>query len=267
MHKQNQRGSALIMLFIALALFGVLAFAFMQGSRSNLTMMTTEKQKAVATQFQDCENTVQLTMKRLIAKGCRADLISTNPDGSAVVGGAADGSCSLFHNNGGTLRACGNYDTTCMLDLLPGESCAGVIYIGEYNGDRLYTRPYDQGDSSWNNGGGVHTATPAGDLQDGMANTNILVGLADAGAPYGAAILCRALGPAWFLPARHQLLWLGNNQNLGDLAGTIDTGTAYWSSSQRDTNRAELVDMNMPVSQGAFWKADVVHVRCMRGDP
>lgn len=262
----SQRGSAIIMLFIAVALFGLLSFAFLQGSRSNLTMISNERDRAIASQLQDCENTVQLTLKRLGAQGCASNLISLNADGSHVVGGPADGSCSVFHMKGGALKTCGNYDPTCMLALNPGESCAGVIYIGEYNGDRLYTRPYDQGDSAWNNGGGVHTVTPAWDLADGMGNTNALVALADAGAPYGAATICRAMGAAWFLPARHQLLWLGTNQNLGDLAGTIDTSMAYWSSSQRDTNRAELVDMGS-VSQGGFWKADVVHVRCMRGNP
>lgn len=267
MHKDKQRGSALIMLFIAVALFGMLAFAFMQGSRSNLTMMSAEKDKAVATQFQDCENTVQLTVKRLAAKGCRSDLISYNPDGSAVAGGSVDGSCSVFNTNGGGLKACGNYDPTCMLTLNPGQSCAGVVYIGDYYGTRYYTRPYDQGDASWNNGGGLHADTGAWDLQDGMANTNTLLGLADVGAPYQAAQMCRALGPAWFLPARHQLIWLGNNQNVGDLAGTIDLNQQYWSSSQRDLTKAEHVDMHIPPSQGGFWKGDVVRVRCMRGDP
>ena len=79
MHLRKQNGSAIIMLFIAVALFGLLSYAFLQGSGSNLNMITDEGDKAIATQFQDCENTVQLTMKRLRTRG--------SPKSSAVRSG------------------------------------------------------------------------------------------------------------------------------------------------------------------------------------
>ena len=78
----SQRGSAIIMLFIAVALFGMLAFAFLQGSRSNLDMMTDEAQNAQATQAQDCTNVVDMAEKRLSSRGCTTAMISHNMDGT-----------------------------------------------------------------------------------------------------------------------------------------------------------------------------------------
>lgn len=105
--RNTERGSVIIMLFIAVALFGLLAFAMLQGSRSNLAMMSSEAQKAEATRAQDCANVIDMAAKRLEARGCGA-LVSYNQDGSNGNAGApADGSCSIYHSNGGGVKPCG----------------------------------------------------------------------------------------------------------------------------------------------------------------
>jgi hypothetical protein len=126
--RNTERGSVLIMLFIAVALFGLLAFAFLQGSRNNLSMMTSEAQKAQATQVQDCANGVDMAERRLQAKGCGA-LVSHNTDGSNTTPGApSDGSCSVYHANGGGLKPC-----TAVAVSAPAD-CSGL-------GDSFYNDP------------------------------------------------------------------------------------------------------------------------------
>ena len=94
------------MLFIAVALFAALAFALMQGSRNNLNLITGERDRAAATQSQDCTNAIDLAVKRLEARGC-GNKISYQTDGSNPAAGApVDGSCSVYHANGGATKPC-----------------------------------------------------------------------------------------------------------------------------------------------------------------
>lgn len=101
-----ERGGAIMFLFIAVALFGALGYAFLQSSRNSTTMMTSEAAKATAYQSQDCSNAVNMATKRLQARGCGA-MISTLADGSNTSPGApTDGSCSIYHPNGGGVKPC-----------------------------------------------------------------------------------------------------------------------------------------------------------------
>ncbi len=93
------------MLFVAVALFGLLAFAFMQGSRSNVSWLGTEQQKAADYSSQDCTNAINMATKRLTARGCTAAEISADETG-AVGAGPADGSCAIYHVNGGSVKPC-----------------------------------------------------------------------------------------------------------------------------------------------------------------
>ena len=117
----RQRGSAIIMIFVAVALFGLLSFAFMRGSNTSTALMTSEKDKAMVTDAQDYANAVNMAIKRLKARGCTDSQISyetpkgNNPNPSAPT----DQSCHVFKIAGAkSLFICG---TT-----IPSNS----VYIG-----------------------------------------------------------------------------------------------------------------------------------------
>lgn len=68
---RSVRGSAIIFLFIAIALFAALAYAFMQGSRNSLTIMTDEQAKAEAQKILEYANTATAEYKRAsLGKRC-----------------------------------------------------------------------------------------------------------------------------------------------------------------------------------------------------
>lgn len=103
---RSQRGSAIIMLFVAVALFGLLAYAFLQGSRGNVGMITDEANKASGHYRRECANEVNMAVRRLVSRGC-GDLISYNENGSNTnVSAPTDGSCSVYHQNGGGVAPC-----------------------------------------------------------------------------------------------------------------------------------------------------------------
>lgn len=105
--QQTQDGSAIIIILIAVALFSALSWAWMENSRSNISFLTSEKTKSVTTASQDCQNAIDAATKRLESKGC-GSFITANPDGSlaGTAGEPSDGSCALYHPNGGGIKYC-----------------------------------------------------------------------------------------------------------------------------------------------------------------
>lgn len=144
--RQTQGGSAIVMLFVLVALFGMLAFAFMQGTRSNVSWVTTEKNKASAIAMQDCTNSLTAAVNRLQLRGC-GDLISYKRDGSNSNPGApTDGSCSVYHTGGGGIKACkAGARGDCSGAPVGGVCPDGTIYIGisADSGQRMYAMPID----------------------------------------------------------------------------------------------------------------------------
>lgn len=63
------RGSAIIFIFIAIALFAALAYAFMHGTRNSLSMMTDEEAEAYAQQIIAYTNDVEQAVKRMKLRG------------------------------------------------------------------------------------------------------------------------------------------------------------------------------------------------------
>lgn len=106
-HSPSQRGSAIIMLFVAVALFGALAYAFMQNSRGSTAMMSDEQAKVYAQQIIAYGNDIKTAIKRLKLRGCTNEQISfentvsgvnyTNPNAPATK------SCHVFDTAGGGL--------------------------------------------------------------------------------------------------------------------------------------------------------------------
>lgn len=98
MDRSSERGSAIIMLFVAVALFGMITYVFLQGSRGNTGMVISEGKKANDTRAQDYSNSINSTIKRLHLNGCEDNQISyETPTGENVNPLApTDGSCHIF---------------------------------------------------------------------------------------------------------------------------------------------------------------------------
>lgn len=275
----TQRGSALILLFVVLGLFGTISFVFLQGTRSSVALMEGERADAQAIQTQDCANAISKATLRLQARGC-GTLISTNADGSNTNPGApSDGSCSLYHPNGGGLKVCDGTvvvaggggppsDPEACLDTLGvGQSCVGAVYAGTIGANRIYAAPTDLASTSWNNGSGTMPNVPgAASNSDGMANTNAIL-LVASGSPYRAAANCRALGPKWYLPAPAELQLLEDVKTTGSFSGTFNTSgggsSRYWSSRQVNSDEARAVRL-VDGSTDDRDKEESLRVRCIR---
>lgn len=109
MNTSSQRGSAIIMIFIAVGLFGLLAYAFMQGSRSNVSWLSTEEASSYATNIIGYSGDVRTAVARLRARGC-ADIQMNfeNPYYATVdyanPNSPTDESCNIFSTKGGGLK-------------------------------------------------------------------------------------------------------------------------------------------------------------------
>lgn len=237
----SQRGSAIIMIFIAVALFGMLAYAFSQGSRTSMGWIEAEKGKATATQDTDCTNATVMALKRLQIKGC-GSLVSYAADGSNIKSGApSDGSCSLYHPNGGGIKVCGESPYCPLTELNVGEACNDqIVYVGTSPaGGRMYTTRCDYG-MSWDGSscagtripmlfGGAGNTAGANSSTDGKFNTDKYV---DVGPQYEIASYCRGLTIGgytdWYLPAFDEISVFSAQISGFDMGG----GIFYASSTE-----------------------------------
>ena len=268
----RQNGNALFLILIAVALFAALSYAVTQSSRGGGSIER-EQQMIDQAVSEQCNASVDYAVNKVkLLNGCDSSEISyeladgDNPNPNAP----ADERCHVFRANGGGTVPCGAYLGLefCDLESLAiGEKCPNgdVVYAGEYSGTRLYTTAADQGQFSWNNGSSNWTTTGASSTSDGMANTDTLVGLSDAGAPYEAANTCRGLGSDWYLPAQAELNVLYTNRTaIGgfNTSGSFPAGY-YWSSSE-NANRSARNQRFSDGSQGNGNKYDGRAVRCVR---
>jgi hypothetical protein len=283
MNKTSQRGSAIIMLFIAVALFAALGYAFFQGSRTSTSMMTGEASKAKGAEMQDCTNTVTMATKRLQLRGC-GTRISLALDGTNTNPGApTDGSCSVYHPNGGGAKACTMVPTCVLTSLAIGQGCDGVIYAGSLSGRRIYTNGADLISIRFNTGGGNPLNPPgvATSTSDGMLNTNQLLAQSNTETPYVAAQTCRALGPKWYMPSSDEMEVVLNARNQGLLNGTLKTMPlngypfAYYQISQLSTAGPWQVriiaayrtdTLSFEILATFKSSTDPLALRCVRGD-
>jgi hypothetical protein len=243
----SQRGSAIIMIFIAVALFGMLAYAFSQGSRTSMGWIEKERQDAAVTGTQDCTNAINMAQKRLQARGC-GSMISSLADGSNPNTGApSDGSCSIYHSNGGGVKA------NCVPPPAPADPCTtgpigttcsdGAIYIGDMGGDRIYVAAADEsGTIRWSS---EYINTGATSATDGQSNSNNATILSKGASVYPAIFACRNKAPAgtWYLPAKDEFNLIWTNRAAIDLAAKgfgTGAGDWYWSSTENGSNAARI---------------------------
>lgn len=270
MNYTTQSGSAIFIVLIAVTLFAAMTYAFSHATRSSTTFITSEADRAKATEATDCQNTLELAKKRLKMRGC-ASVISYNRDGTNDNTGAPkDGSCSVFHTNGGGVKDCSGIGTdsgcsTAQLSALTiGQSCADSIYAGESAGRRFYVSKNDSGSYTFDDGTLSGIDHGANSATDGMANTDILVAATGPGTPFAAAQACRALGAKWFLPSLDQMAVAYDNKNTGDLDGTFTDGGFYWTSLETSASNASALEFINRFANNQHGKSNSFRVRCAR---
>ena len=269
MTRDPQRGSAIIMLFVAIALFGLLGYAFLQGTRGSTTIITDTASKAQATDAMQCNNSIAMAVKRLEVRGC-GNMISYISDGSNDHANApTDGSCSVFHPNGGGVKVCDLSiavgPNPCKASIAPafGTICNdGSLYMGTTpdGGGRYAAAAADEsGTFSW---GPNFTTTSITSTNTGQANTIILVNLG-AGLYRAAEVCFNKIAHGhddWYLPAYNEL---DPMENSGNYLSGIDPAGQYWSSSEASNNTARALVVSTGNSANRA-KNVSVKIRCVR---
>jgi hypothetical protein len=149
-----------------------------------------------------------------------------------------------------------------------GDQCDDdTYYIGENGTAKIYaTTSAHQVSRTWNNGTTNWTATGAIDPTDGAGNTDDLVNLSDAGAPYEAADYCDGLTAHgysdWYLPAKDELdlFWNDGSPVAGVLTGS---GNWYWSSTESSYTSAWIQRFSDGSQYGSNKNVSRL-VRCVR---
>lgn len=221
----------------------------------------------MATQSQDCMNAISMATKRLEAKGC-GSFISSEADGSNSDPNApADGSCAIYHPNGGGVKAaCAT--PSCNIASLGslGDTCDGIVYLGTLiSGQRTYTTLTNSGKFSFNDGT-VMTSTDLSAISGatGVVSTNYLDSSVVGEAPYAAAETCRAIGPEWFLPNYNELFLLSD---VKASVPNLPEDDLYWSSGTFPFPNTSQMPVNLTTRNVAVRdKSLTYYVRCMRFD-
>lgn len=273
--RHAERGAGLLWLFVAVALFGLLGYAFLNNSRVGLSWILDEQSKTAAAIGQDCSNSLDMAAKRLEARGCTG-VVSYNVDGTPAPGGPADGSCSIYHPNGGGAKACGAPPAGgCGASPSIGQLCPdGTVYAGLSPDGNLpmFTTPSDAGGIPINNGNnGDWTDVAAYSTTSGSANTAAYVAADSDSAtpgvqPHQAPSYCHSLTAHghsdWYLPAEEEFDVLFTNHGQGSLevnANWYWTSTEHWMASTGYRNGP---------AQGAGGGSGMKHftneVRCVR---
>ncbi len=282
-------GSAIVILFVAVILFAALSWAWMQNSRGGAAWVLNEQSKAATTASTSCQNQIDAGLRRLAARGCGS--FTSYSETGALLGTAgepSDGSCALYHPNGGGVKPCGGIvpsSDPCAASPTAGTLCGdGTIYVdlSPDGNTAMYTTPADAGQMTWNDGSNNFTDLPMVDCwgsgqpscSQGEANTAEIVSVSNGGAtdaPYVAGLYCDNLVAQghndWYLPSIDEMYLLYNNRFVGSLNATLETISApyYWTSSEVFWTAAAYLDFG-DGSYGSGVKVFANRVRCVRKD-
>ena len=100
-----ERGSAIVLILVAIALFGLLSFTMAKGTRTGAQNISKEKASLLATETLEYGRAMKNAIHDLLINGCAETEISFETGGSYINPGApADKSCHVFEPEGGGLR-------------------------------------------------------------------------------------------------------------------------------------------------------------------
>lgn len=101
-----QSGSAIIIILVAVALFGALTYTMMRGSDSSVSMFTSSNAKATASAMITYGNEIERAVQKLLRRGCSENQINfyntiwQNGNGTLLIpnnpNSPVDGSCGVF---------------------------------------------------------------------------------------------------------------------------------------------------------------------------
>lgn len=104
--RRNEHGNVLIYILVAVALLGALSFAVAQSGRGNIEQLSAERARLFATEIIEYSSNLGNAVTQLKLRGCdESELNFDNPIASGYDNTSAptDGSCNIFHPNGGSL--------------------------------------------------------------------------------------------------------------------------------------------------------------------
>lgn len=234
-NRNYERGNALFLILIAVALFAGLTYAVTSSTRGGGDV--DKEREAIDTAVDDnCEINVKAAEQRLFTvNGCEASQISyelpdgTNPNPAAP----SNERCHVFRSAGGGAYACGTYLVASGCDLstlsTAGDSCSGTVYAGMDNGSRLYVGDTDLSDANW----------------------------------AGAVAACAALGSEWSLPNNSEGNTISSNRTA---IGGLSSSENYWTSDESGSDAlAKRIGDGFPIGTN-FPKTNIYKVRCVRRD-
>jgi len=143
----SQSGSALVYVFVGIALFGALMFVYSRGGSQNSNSLTTQQAKAKAIEIIDRADLIVSSVDKLMANGCSINQLNFYSAHYTQVGTAnpsapVDESCNIYSPKGGKLTWQGCPDPTLCSDpyLYAPQIPRSLVVnsVGNYPEDLVY---------------------------------------------------------------------------------------------------------------------------------
>jgi hypothetical protein len=104
-----QRGSALVYVFVGIALFGILMFVFSRGGNQNTASLTKQQAKTKAVEIMNRADAIARSVDKLVANGCSITQLNFysshfTQSGTTNPNAPPDGSCDVYSPSGGKLK-------------------------------------------------------------------------------------------------------------------------------------------------------------------